>query len=82
MAVMNKFWPGADQFVRGCQKIRTTEEYSRLAKQLSRDLREKLIESYRLYNGDSLQGISFTLEFEEYIKTTIESYFEQLPVVR
>ena len=82
MMTMNQYWPGAEEFIRGCQKIRTEEDYSRLAKQLSRDLREKLKESYRLYHGDSLQGISFTLDFEEYIKTTIESYFEQLPVVR
>ena len=82
MSRMNKYWPGAEEF-EGCQKIRTEEEYSKLAKQLSRDLREKIKESYRLYHHrDSLEGIRFTLDHNEYIKVNVESYFEELPLVR
>ena len=82
MTTMNKYWPGAEKFVRGCQKIRTEEEYSRLAKQLSRDLREKIKESYRLYHGDSLEGIRFTMDHNEYVKINVEEFFENRPLVR
>ena len=82
MMTMNQYWPGAEEFIRGCQKIRTEEDYSRLAKQLSRDLREKIKESYRLYHGDSLEGIRLTLDHIEYIKINVESFFEKLPLVR
>ena len=82
MMRMNKYWPGAEEFVEGSQKIRTAEEYSRLAKQLSRNLREKIKEGYRLYHGDSLEGIRFTGDNDEYIRITVESYFEKLPLVR
>ena len=81
MARMNKYWPGAAEFVPGNQKIRTREDYSRLAKQLSRELREKIKESYRLYHRDSLEGIKFTLDHDESIKINVESFFEKLPLV-
>ena len=71
MMTMNQYWPGAEEFIRGCQKIRTEEDYSRLAKQLSRDLREKIKD-----------GIRLTLDHIEYIKITVESFFEKLPLVR
>ena len=82
MKRMNKYWPGAEEFVRGCQKIETAEDYSKLARQLSRDLREKIKESYRDYHRDSLEGIRFTPDHEEYININVESYFEKLPLVR
>ena len=71
MMTMNQYWPGAEEFIRGCQKIRTEEDYSRLAKQLSRDLREKIKD-----------GIRLTLDHIEYIKINVESFFEKLPLVR
>ena len=81
MTRMNKYWPGAEEF-EGSQKIKTEEDYSRLAKQLSRELREKIKESYQHYNRDSLEGIRFTPDHAEYIKVKVESYFEELPLVR
>ena len=82
METMNKYWPGAEEFVRGCQKIRTGEDYSRLAKQLSHDLREKIKEGYQLYHRNSFRGIRFTLDHSEFIKINVESFFEKLPLVR
>ena len=82
MSVMNKYFPGSDDFDRRLYKIKSAEDYSRLAKQLSCDIREKIKTSYMAYNMNSLEGIIFTGDHHEYIKTEVDSFFENMPPVR
>ena len=71
----DKYYPGAAQFEPEQHKICTPEEYRRLAKQFSHELRGKIKESYEAYNS-TLDGIVLTGDHEQIIRMEIESYFE------
>ena len=60
MSVMNKYFPGSEDFDMRLYKIKSAEDYSRLAKQLSCDIREKIKTSYMAYNMNSLEGSIFS----------------------
>ena len=77
MKVMNKYYPGADEFDRSLYKIGSPEEYSKLAKQLSHKLRNQIKESYEAYHG-TLDGILLTPDHVQSIKTEVDSYLEQM----
>ena len=80
MAVMNQYWPGAQEFT-GVRKIRSEEEYCNTARYLSHDIREKIKEGYRAFNRNSLEAISFTGDHALVIQTEVESFFEGRPVI-
>jgi len=80
MKVMNKYYPGADEFDRSLYKIGSPEEYSKLAKQLSHKLRNQIKESYEAYHG-TLDGILLTPDHVQSIKTEVDSYLEQMPTL-
>ena len=82
MSVLNKYYPGSEEFKRGLYKIGSAEEYSKLAKQFSHNLRGKIKESYSLFNNGSLEGIRFTGDNEVFIRTEVDSYFEQIPLIK
>jgi len=81
MKILNKFYPGAEEFDPIQHKIDSPDEYSRLAKQFSHKLRRQIKESYEAYH-DTLEGINLTGDHEQFIRTEVESYFEGVPRVR
>ena len=81
MKILNKFYPGAEEFEPEMHKIGSPDEYSRLAKQFSHQLRKQIKESYEAYNG-TLEGIILTGDHEQFIRTEVESYFEGVERVR
>jgi len=81
MKILNKFYPGAEEFDPIQHKIGSPDEYSRLAKQFSHQLRRQIKESYEAYHG-TLEGITLTGDHEQFIRTEVESYFEGVPRVR
>ena len=81
MKILNKFYPGAEEFEPEMHKIGSPDEYSRLAKQFSHKLRKQIKESYEAYNG-TLEGIILTGDHEQFIRTEVESYFEGVARVR
>jgi len=81
MKSLNKFYPGAEEFDPAQHKIGSPEEYSRLAKQFSHQLRKQVKESYEAYHS-TLEGIALTGDHEQFIRTEIDSYFEGIPKVR
>ena len=81
MNCLNKYYPGAEEFDPYNHKIRSPEEYSRLAKQFSHQLRRKIKESYEAYNS-TLEGIPLTGDHEQFIRTEVESYFETVSRIR
>ena len=80
MKSLNKYYPGAEEFDTSHRKIGSPEEYTRLAKQFSHQLRKKIKESYEAYNY-TLEGIQLTGDHEQFIRTEVESYFETVPRV-
>ena len=82
MSVLNKYYPGSEEFKRGLYKIGSAEEYSKLAKQFSHNLRGKIKESYSLFNNGSLEGIRLTGDNEVFIRTEVDSYFEKIPLIK
>ena len=81
MRSLNKFYPGAEEFDPAQHKIGSPEEYSRLAKQFSHQLRKQIKESYEAYHS-TLEGIELTGDHEQFIRTEVYSYFEGIPRVR
>jgi len=81
MKNLNKFYPGAEEFEPSEHKIGSPEEYSRLAKKFSHQLRRQIKESYEAYHS-TLEGIVLTPDHEQFIRTEVESYFEGVPRVR
>jgi len=81
MKSLNKYYPGAEEFDPYQHKIGSPEEYSRLAKQFSHQLRKKIKESYEAYNT-TLDGIELTGDHEQSIRTEVDSYFEGIPRIR
>ena len=77
---MNKYYRGTEVFDPRLEKIATPEDYSRIARELSHDLRSKIKESYEAYHG-SLEGIVLTSDHIATIQTEVERYFEGLPVI-
>jgi len=77
MKSLNKYYPGAEEFDPNHHKIGSPEEYTRLAKQFSHQLRRKIKESYEAYNS-TLEGIQLTGDHEQFIRTEVESYFETI----
>jgi len=80
MKSLNKYYPGAEEFDPNHHKIGSPDEYTRLAKQFSHQLRRKIKESYEAYNS-TLEGIQLTGDHEQFIRTEVESYFETVPRV-
>ena len=80
MDSMNMYYKGTDVFDPSLEKIATPEEYSRIARELSHDLRRKIKESYEAYHG-CLDGIVLTSDHVATIQTEVERYFEGLPVI-
>ena len=80
MKVLNRYYPGAQEF-EGDTKIGSGEEYSKLAESFSHRLRSQIKESYEAYNG-SLEGIRLTDDNRLFIRTEVESHFEQVEVIR
>jgi len=81
MKSLNKYYPGAEEFDPSQHKIGSPEEYSRLAKQLSHQLRRKIKESYEAYHS-TLEGVQLTGDHEQFIRTEVECYFESVPRIR
>ena len=81
MKILNKFYPGAEEFEPAEHKIGSPEQYSRLAKQFSHQLRRQVKESYEAYHS-TLEGIILTGDHEQFIRTEVESYFEGIPRLR
>lgn len=81
MKSLNKYYPGAEEFDPSQHKIGSPEEYSRLAKQLSHQLRRKIKESYEAYHS-TLEGIQLTGDHEQFIRTEVECYFESVQRIR
>jgi len=75
MKCLNKYYHAAEEFDSNHHKIGSPEEYTRLAKQFSHQLRRKIKESYEAYNS-TLEGIQLTGDHEQFIRTEVESYFE------
>ena len=75
---MNRYYPGSKDFDRKLKREICSEEmYSQLARELSLLLREKITESFKAYNMvESLEGIEFTRDNEEYIRTEVHGYLE------
>jgi len=80
MGALDRYYPGSGDYM-GEPKISSPEEYSRMAKHFSHKLRASFKESYEAYNN-SLEGIRLTPDFEQIIKTDIDSHFESIPVLR
>ena len=80
MKILNKFYPGAEEFDPIQHKIGSPDEYSRLAKKFSHQLRSQIKESYEAYHG-ILDGITLTGDHEQFIRTEVESYFEGVPQI-
>ena len=74
---LNKYYQDA----RDLDKIATAEDYQRIAKQMSHQLRDKIKESYEAYNG-SLEGIMLTGDHAAMIESEVERYFEKIPLVK
>jgi len=77
MKSLNKYYPGAEEFDPNNHKIGSPDEYTRLAKQFSHQLRRKIKESYEAYNS-TLEGIQLTGDHEQFIRTEVESHFENV----
>jgi len=75
MKCLNKYYHAAEEFDSNYHKIGSPDEYTRLAKQFSHQLRSKIKESYEAYNS-TLEGIQLTGDHEQFIRTEVESYFE------
>eukprot|EP00092_Neocalanus_flemingeri_P021683 GFUD01023521.1.p1 GENE.GFUD01023521.1~~GFUD01023521.1.p1 ORF type:complete len:351 (+),score=130.34 GFUD01023521.1:57-1109(+) len=82
MKNLNSFYPGTEEFEPELHKIGSPEEYSKLAKQFSHQLRRQIKESYEAYHHGSLEGIVLTGDNEQFIRTEVESYFEGVSCVR
>ena len=70
MKILNKFYPGAEEFEPPEHKIGSPEQYSRLAKQFSYQLRRQVKESYEAYHS-TLEGIILTGDHEQFIRTEV-----------
>lgn len=79
---INKYYPGADDFQPHLHKIRTPEDYSSIAKELSHELRTKIKESYQAYHDGDLSGVKVTPDNIAFIEQEVERYFEHIPVIR
>ena len=75
MKILNKFYPGAEEFEPAEHKIGSPEQYSRLAKQFSHQLRRQVKESYEAYHS-TLVGIILTSNHEQFTKTGVKSYLK------
>ena len=80
MTIMNQYWPWSQEFT-GVRKIRTEEEYVQVARHLSTEIREKIKEGYKAFNCYSLEGICFTGDHALFIRTEVESFFEERPQI-
>ena len=78
---MQRYYQVSDEFNPSLHKIRDAEDFERIAKMLSHDLRSKIKESYEAYNG-SLEGISLTPDHVAFIETEVQRHFEHLPVIK
>ena len=81
MEKMNKYYPDTEDFDPMLHKIRDGEDYSKIAKALSHELRTKIKDSYEAYNG-TLEGISLTGDNVAFIESEVERHFELIPVIR
>ena len=78
---IGKYYPRAEEFVPGHDKIRDAEEFARIAKELSHKLRKSIKEGYEAFNG-SLEGINLTGDNVVFIRDEVERHFEQIPNIQ
>ena len=82
MENINKFYPGAPEFQPHLHKIENGDAYSRIARELSYELRGKIKESYQAYHDGDLTGVRVTPDNIAFIEQEIERYFEPIPVIK
>ena len=82
MENMQRYYQDSEEFNPSLHKIRDEEDFARIAKMLSHDLRAKIKESYEAYNNGSLEGISLTGDHAVFIETEVQRHFEHLPVIK
>jgi len=75
MKSMNKYYPGTDEFDPAHHKIGSLDQYTKLAKQFSHQLRTKIKESYQAYHS-TLVGIKLTWDQELFIRNEVDRHFE------
>ena len=81
MSVLNTYYPEAKEFM-GEVKIVNYAEYREMAKSFSHRLRSEIKESYEAFNNGSLDGITFTIDNQHYVKTVIEVELDKMPILR
>jgi len=79
---MKRYYEDSEDFDPRLHKIRDEEDFARIAKMLSHDLRARIKESYEAYNNGSLEGISLTGDHVVFIETEVQRHFEPLPVIK
>ena len=79
---LNKYYPGSDEFQPHLHKITSPEEYTKIARTLSRDLRKRIKEGYEAYNNGELEGIRLTPDHKAFIEHEVERFFENKPLIR
>ena len=80
MKNLNKYYEESEEF-EGNIKIRNADDYSRVAKQLSHELRGRIKESYEEFHG-TLEGVSLTPDNVAFIEGEVERFFWDKPSIR